>query len=137
VDRDGVDLVEPVPAAVPRSDEYGIPDRYMDIGTQVSRRSDLRIQIRSETLPYNTVDRPAGSTQGICGARVADICRLYPTWDDLAATGFSWDDLLRGSADPATANPLRRTWDDVQAEFADWDAVEAGGAPGPACWRAS
>lgn len=109
--------------------EYGIPDRYMDIrDVQISPElPDLRIQIRSVTLPYNTVDRPAGPTQGICGARVADICDLYPTWDALAAAGFTWDDLIRGAADPAVANPLRRTWDDVNAEFADWDAVNTGG----------
>ena len=125
-----LDLVEPgSPLLFQGPSEYGIPDRYMDIrDVQVSPElSDLRIQIRSETLPYNTVDRPAGSTQGICGTRVADICDLYPTWDALAATGFTWDDLIRGAADPAIANPLRRTWDDVQAEFVDWDAVEAGG----------
>lgn len=130
-DRDELlDLVEPgSPLLFQGPSEYGIPDRYMDIrDVQVSPElSDLRIQIRSETLPYNTVDRPAGATQGICGTRVADICDLYPTWDALAATGFTWDDLIRGAADPAIANPLRRTWDDVQSEFADWDAVEAGG----------
>ena len=109
--------------------EYGIPDRYMDIkDVQISPElPDLRIQIRSVVLPYDTVDRPAGPTQGICGARVADICALYPTWDDLAATGLTWDDLVRGAADPTIANPARRTWDDVEAEFVDWDAVEAGG----------
>lgn len=125
-----LELVAPgTPLLFQGPSEYGIPDRYMDIrDVQVSPElSDLRIQIRSETLPYNTVDRPAGPTQGICGTRVADICDLHPTWDALAATGFTWDDLVRGAADPAIANPLRRTWDDVQAEFADWDAVEAGG----------
>ena len=130
-DRDELlELVAPgSPLLFQGPSEYGIPDRYMDIrDVQVSPElSDLRIQIRSEVLPYNTVDRPAGSTQGICGTQVADICRLYPTWATLAATGFTWDDLIRGVADPAIANPLRRTWNDVNAEFADWDAVEAGG----------
>lgn len=109
--------------------EYGVPDRYMAIGPVNVERplSDHRIQIRKVTLPYEAVDRPAGPSQGICGARVADICDLYPTWDALAATGFTWDDLVRGVADPAIANPLRRTWDDVNAEFVDWDAVNTGG----------
>jgi hypothetical protein len=109
--------------------EYGIPDRYMDIkDVQVSPElPDLRIQIRTEVLPYDTQDRPAGPTQGICGARVADICALYPTWDDLVATGMTWDDLVAGQADPVSANPNRRTWDDVNADFADWDAVNTGG----------
>jgi len=109
--------------------EYGVPDRYMAVqAVQVQPElPDLRIQIRTETLPYLTEDRPAGPTQGICGARVADICDLYPTWDDLAATGMTWDDLVAGQASPASANPNRRTWDDVNAEFADWDAVNTGG----------
>ena len=130
-DRDDLlELVIPgTPLLFQGPSEYGIPDRYMDIhDVQISPElSDLRIQIRSAVLPYDTVDRPAGPTQGICGARVADICRLYPTWDDLAATGFTWNDLVRGVADPAIANPDRRTWDDVEAEFVDWNAVEAGG----------
>lgn len=109
--------------------EYGIPDRYLDVkDVQVSPElPDLRIQIRSEVLPYDTVDRPAGPTTGICGARVADICANYPTWNDLAATGMTWDNLVAGQASPESANPNLRTWDDVQAEFADWDAVSAGG----------
>jgi len=88
---------------------------------------DLRIQIRTEVLPYDTVDRPAGPTQGICGARVADICAEFASWDDLAATGMTWNDLVAGQASPESANPDRRTWDDVNAEFADWNAVNTGG----------
>jgi hypothetical protein len=109
--------------------EYGVPDRYMGVGAVAVERQlpDHRIQFRKVSLPYEAVDRPAGPSQGICGTRVADICDLYPTWDDLAATGFTWDDLIRGAASPESANPNRRTWDDVNAEFADWDAVEAGG----------
>jgi hypothetical protein len=109
--------------------EYGIPDRYMDIG-QASIDPlvpDLRVQIRAAALPYDTVDRPAGPTQGICGARVVDLCDLYPTWADLAATGMTWDDLVAGQASPVSANPDRRTWDDVNAEFASWNAVNTGG----------
>jgi hypothetical protein len=109
--------------------EYGISDRYMDVkDVQVSPElPDLRIPIRSETLPYDIQDRPAGPTQGICGARVADICALYPTWNDLAATGMTWDDLVAGQASPVSANPARRTWNDVNAGFADWDAVNTSG----------
>lgn len=109
--------------------EYGVPDRYMAVGAVTVERQlpDHRIQFRKATLPYEAVDRPAGASQGICGTRVADICDLYPTWDALAAAGFTWDDLIQGAASPESANPNRRTWDDVNAEFADWDAVEAGG----------
>jgi hypothetical protein len=103
--------------------------RYMDVRDVqlASELPDLRIQIRSAVLPYETVDRPAGPTEGICGARVADICALFPTWGDLAASGFTWGDLPAGQASPESANPDRRTWNDVNAEFADWDAVNTGG----------
>lgn len=109
--------------------EYGVPDRYMDVkDVQVSPElPDLRIQNRTETLPYITVERPPGPTQGICGARVADICEQYSSWDELAATGFTWNDLVAGQASPVSANAARRTWDDVDAEFVDWDAVNTGG----------
>jgi hypothetical protein len=108
---------------------YGVPDRYMSVqAVQVEpEMPDLRVQIRTETLPYLTEDRPAGPTQGICGARVADICDGYATWDALAATGLTWDDLVAGQASAESANPARRTWDDVNAEFVDWDAVNTGG----------
>lgn len=109
--------------------EYGVPDRYMGVGAVTVERQlpDHRIQFRKVSMPYEAVDRPAGPSQGICGTRVVDICNLYPTWDALAAAGLTWDDLVRGVADPAVVDPNRRTWDDVNAEFADWDAVEAGG----------
>lgn len=109
--------------------EYGVPDRYMAVrDVQVSPElPDLRIQVRSETLPYLTEARPAGPTQGICGARVADICDGYASWDALAATGMTWEDLVRGAASPASANPAARTWDDVNADFADWNAANTGG----------
>jgi hypothetical protein len=109
--------------------EYGIPDRYLAVAPVPveSLVPDLRVQIRSASLPYETVDRFAGPTQGICGARVQDICELFPTWGDLAASGLSWDDLVAGRASPVSSNPDARTWDGVDAEFASWNAVEAGG----------
>lgn len=109
--------------------EYGVPDRYMSVqDLQISSElPDLRIQNRTEVLPYVTVERPAGPTQGICGARVADICDAYSSWDELAATGFTWNDLVAGQATSTSANPNRRTWNDVNAEFVDWDAVNTGG----------
>jgi len=130
-DRDDViTLVAPgSPLLFQGPPEYGIPDRYMDIqDVQISPElPDLRIQNRTETLPYATVERPAGPTQGICGARVADICEQYASWDALAATGMTWNDLVAGQATPTSANPNRRTWDDVNSEFADWNAVNTGG----------
>lgn len=130
-DRDNLlELVNPgTPLLWQGPAEYGIPDRYMDVrDVQITAPlPDLRIQIRTESLPYITVERPAGPTQGICGARVADICDNYPTWNDLAAAGFTWDDLIAGRAAAPSANPDRRTWGDVDTEFADWAAVYDGG----------
>ncbi len=109
--------------------EYGVPDRYMDVKTvQIERGvSDHRIPLRTAALPYETVDRPAGPSLGICGTRVQDICEQHPTWQSLQDAGFTWDDLLRGSANSVSANPDARTWNDVNAEFADWNAVNTGG----------
>ncbi len=106
--------------------EYGVPDRYMAVGpVRVERQvSDHRIQFRQVSLPYDAVDRPAGPTQGICGTRIVDICDQFATWDEMAAAGFTWDDLIRGRGAPL--NPNQRTWDDVLVEFADWDAVDDG-----------
>lgn len=108
---------------------YGVPDRYMDIGpAQIDpAMPDLRVQIRSAVLPYETVDRPAGPTQGICGTRVQDICEVYTTWEQMQTAGLAWEDLIRGRAAASPPFTDLRTWNDVQAEFVDWDAVNTGG----------
>jgi len=109
--------------------EYGVTDRYMDVKDVSVEPAlpDLRIQNRTQTLPYEIEDSPAGPTLGICGARVADICWQYGSWAELAATGMTWGDLIAGQASPISANPDRRTWTDVNAEFASWNAVNTGG----------
>lgn len=102
---------------------YGIADTYMDIGTVgVSRGlSDHKIQPRVITLPFVTVDRPAGPTQGICGAQVRDLCNVYPTWDDVEIAGVTWESFIAGFG-----VLTGRTWDDVFVDFANWDAVNDG-----------
>ncbi len=104
---------------------YGIPDQYMDVGRVSVQRglSDHKFQVRVAALPYTEVARPAGPQQGVCGSQVQDLCDF--TWDELAAEGFTWDDLIRGRAS-GTLPPAYRTWDDVQADFADWNAVDSG-----------
>jgi hypothetical protein len=111
--------------------QYGIPDRYMGVGDLSFDRglTDHRFPVRIATLPHVQAARAAGPTQGVCGSRVKDICAENPTWGDLAAAGFTWDDLIRGHASPESGPgvPRGRTWNDVNAEFTDWDDVNTGG----------
>jgi hypothetical protein len=114
--------------------EYCIPDRYITVGIEdedylsVDQREGFRLM----TLPYETTDRPQGPADGICGARISDLCDIYTSWGALMIAGLSWTDLLLGEASPNGPGQPEppdgaRTWDMVEAEFADWDAVEAGG----------
>lgn len=107
--------------------DYGIPDRYVNYGdVQVSRAlPDHRYQPRLFTMPYTTTARPVGTSQGICGARFADLCDVYPTWNAMASAGLLYGDLLRGAAAPPP--PTGRTWLAVENGFANWGAVKAGG----------
>lgn len=114
--------------------DYCIPDRYISVGAldetrfSVDQRDDFRLM----TLPYATVERPEGPADGICGARIADLCDIYTSWSALAAAGLTWTDLLLGEASPngpgqPTPPAGARTWGDVETEFVNWLAVEAGG----------
>ena len=132
-DRDAVlSLNEPGnPIMIAGPPQYGIKDQYMAVATINVERglSDHKYPVRVLNLPYVSVAREAGPTNGPCGSRVEDLCDIYETWDDLAADGLTWADLVRGRAslDSGPAIQALRTWDDVQAEFVDWDAVEANG----------
>ena len=75
-------------------------------------------------MPFLTTDSPVGPSLGICGARVMDLCDVYPTWDALVAAGLTYADLLRGLAGTGTAVALA-TWNDVNADFATWNALNA------------
>jgi len=107
---------------------YGIPDRYMFVPpVDIGRVSpDHRYQPRLHQLPYTTVARPVGTTQGVCGSRFMDLCAVYATWDEMAAAGITGTDILAGAAGGVVDTGFR-TWDEVDAEFADWDAVAANG----------
>lgn len=125
-DRDNLlKLVNPgSPILLQGPPQYGIPDRYMDIGTVGIDRglTDHKFQVRIAQMPHVAVDRPAGPQSGVCGSQVDDLCDF--TFDELAADGNTWEDLIRGR--PTGGVSGYRTWDDVEAEFADWDAVNDG-----------
>lgn len=108
---------------------YGIDQAYISIGEIGIERglSDHRFPVRINNLPFQTVTRPTGPTQGVCGSRVADSCDIYDTWQEITDAGLTYEDFVRGRAGDVAPGTDIRTWDDVQAEFADWDAVEANG----------
>jgi len=114
---------------------YCTPDRYMSVGElgelkiSVDHREDFRLM----TLPHVAVERPNGPADGVCGARIIDLCDIYTSWAALGIAGLDYTDLLLGLASPdgpgQPAPPAAaRTWDMVEAEFVDWDDVEDGGA---------
>lgn len=113
---------------------YCIPDRYISVGVVSENRIsvDQRDDFRFVSMPYATVARPSGPANGVCGARIDDLCDIYTSWAALTIAGFTWTDLLLGLASPngpGQPDPpaAARTWDEVEVEFTDWDDVEAGG----------
>lgn len=114
--------------------EYGQPDRYIQVGdVGVTRyNEDHRYQPRTFTLPFLVEDRPEGPSQGICGARVMDLCDTYTSWAAMEAAQLSYQDLLLGLASPdGPRDPNRRRWIDVETGFANWLAVETA----PNTWK--
>lgn len=110
--------------------EYCMEDRYISVGAYESSRLgvDQRLTVRIHTMPYATVRRPAGPGDGICGTRYIDLCDEYATWDDMAAAGLTWNDLLLGNAVTPPLVPASRRWIDVETEFTDWLDVETSNA---------
>lgn len=114
--------------------EYGQPDRYIQIGDVGITRynEDHRYQPRTFSLPFAVEDRPEGPSQGICGARVMDLCDTYTSWAAMEAAQLSYQDLLLGLASPdGPQDPNRRRWIDVETGFANWLAVETA----PNTWK--
>jgi len=109
---------------------YGVDDRYMSVTDVTEHRplADHKIAPRAVDLPHIEVARPSGPTQGVCGARVDDLCDIYATWSAIEAAGLTWADLLRGKASNDTPVPdsTERTWAQVNSTYADWNAVNAG-----------
>lgn len=113
---------------------YCTPDRYMSVGVVSDSKIsvDHREPFRLMSLPHVQVDRPEGPADGVCGARIADLCDIYTSWSALTIAGLTYTDLLLGEASPnGPGQPVppegARTWGDVETEFADWLAVEDGG----------
>lgn len=128
INAPGNDLLFQVPA------DYCIPDRYMSVGVvaktyiSVDQREDFRLFV----MPHVSVDRPPGPSNGVCGARIMDLCDIYSSWSALNIAGLTWTDLLLGLASPDGPGQPEppagaRTWADVEAEFTDWADVENGG----------
>jgi hypothetical protein len=105
--------------------EFGIGNRYLQIGDvpESYQIADMTIQPRIMSLPNAEVRGPVGPSLGVCGARVMDLCDVYPTWDALAAAGLTWADLLRGNASTTPAG--LETWATVNAENVSWAALQA------------
>lgn len=112
--------------------DYCIPDRYISVGMETESRisRDQREDFRLMILPYSVVQRPEGPANGICGARMQDLCDIYTSWSAMVIGGLTYYDLLLGLASyDGPFNTIdMRTWLDVETEFANWLAVEAGGA---------
>lgn len=104
---------------------YGIGDRYIQVGDVpiTQGQQDLTSQPRLIQMPNAQVLAPVGPTQGTCGARVKDLCDVYPTWDALIAAGLTYKDLLLGNAS-ATPSGLA-TWASIDAGNASWTALLA------------
>lgn len=112
--------------------EYGIADRYIAVGDYSCDRalSDHRIPPRIFSLPHRLMKRPAGAANGVCGARIDDLCDTYSSWLSITKAGLTYTDLLYGLASPngpgqPALGPLR-TFDEVKAEFANFTAVNNG-----------
>lgn len=105
--------------------EFGIGDRYLDIGDvpELYQIADMTIQPRIMQLPNAEVRPSPGPSLGVCGSRITDLCDIYATWDEIAAAGLTWGDLLRGEASPPGSGLA--TWADIAAEHADWAALQA------------
>jgi hypothetical protein len=92
---------------IPASKGLGVPTSYVQImdveETRISRWGGL--PYREWSLPYQTVERPAGGTQA----------------------GVSWNDYATVGDDDYTAGDGSQfeTWDDVAAAYDSWSALSA------------
>lgn len=105
--------------------EYGIGDRYLAVGEVpvAPPLADLTQQPRVMQLPFVVENGVTGPSLGVCGARVADLCDVYPTWDAMTAAGVTYADLLRGDAGGVPSGLA--TWASTNTDNVDWAALDA------------
>lgn len=123
---DLINLLAPgEPLLLRTTPEFGIGDRYLDIGDvpELYQIADMRIQPRIVQMPNAEVRAPVGPSLGVCGSRIADLCDVYNTWDEMAAAGLTFAALLRGDASDTPSGLA--TWAEINAENADWAALQA------------
>lgn len=98
-DRDAlIDITEPgTPLLFSAPPEYGIPQRYWDVGTTNVARGlpDHRFQPRIHQLPIGEREAPAGPGKAPCGVSYDDACAQQGlvTWGEVQAAGMTWLDL--------------------------------------------
>lgn len=101
-DRDRLDvlLAPGSPLLFQAPDEYGMPDRYISVGTVAKSRvlPDHKFPIRVFSLPHTVVSAPGGPMQGTVGARWSDMCNRYATWSAVTSAGLTWIQILDGLA---------------------------------------
>lgn len=77
--------------------EYGIDQRYWDVGTTDVQRGlpDHRFQPRVHSLPIGEREAPAGPGKAPCGVAYDDGCATpaLTTWQQVADAGMTWLDL--------------------------------------------
>ncbi|MEV4122920.1 hypothetical protein [Micromonospora sp. NPDC049645] len=86
--------------------EYGIADRYLDVGDAVTAPlvPDLRTQYRVHDLPHAVTLPPSGPGEAPPGYRWADACDRYTTWNQVDAANITGVDVLLGAlSTPASA----------------------------------
>lgn len=101
-DRDRLDalLAPGSPLLFQAPSEYGVPDRYLSVGTTAKARllPDHRIPLRVFSLPHVVVSAPGGPMQGTVGARWSDTCNRYASWAAVNAAALTWTQVLDGLA---------------------------------------
>jgi hypothetical protein len=117
--------------------KYGVPRRYVSLGdvqiNPVSRVGSR--QWSTAESPYQTVDRPAGASFGVAGARWGDLCSgPYATFGAATTAGITWAGVVSGQAGPPADLPPYRTWIVVKSTFANWNAVNTGGRTWDKLW---
>lgn len=79
---------------------YGFADRYMQPGDLVEEyiSLDQRKPYRRWNAPLTSVDQPIGEPQGTDATNWCTIDETYATFGELATTGFTWGNVIDGSA---------------------------------------